>query len=154
MIPVPSTLRGEPSTEPLHLSKALPSSQTVSSSPFAGTTPRRPLRSPSSSCFFPTAQSITPHSQSYPPKFQPNTLTLPSIAGVLPHLLSFLTSSHSPRNELLPNNILTPLTPHPHLMHLPRRHINPTSHPERLPLRIRVLRIRNSQAPPPDQMRR
>jgi hypothetical protein len=58
-----------------------------------------------------------------------------------------------PQN-LLPNNISTPLTPHPNLMPPPSLNIEPPAHPNRLLRRLRVVGVRHRQLATEDQVRR
>src|SRR5271170_880925 len=71
-------------------------------------------------------------------------------------VLMQVTNSQKPQDDalLLPDNILTSLAPHPHLMHLPRRDINARPRSKRLFRWIGIPGIRDGERPPPDEMRR
>ena len=71
-----------------------------------------------------------------------------------------ITKIHTAQSNLLPDNILTPVISHPHLMQLTRRHIHPSSNTLRLLLHLPamqrgiILGICNCHAPLDDEMGR
>lgn len=66
----------------------------------------------------------------------------------LPLSLSLSLSAY----VLLPNHILAPPLPHPHLMHASRIDVDPTPHAERLFRRLLVPRVGDGHFAPADQV--